>query len=1226
MRTWLTGILLLVFLSLPAQDWESLNRRFNRFHERQEYGKALEMAREELEQAQAGMDSSDVRFMHSHYNVALACYGLRDHYGAREHIRAASRLMVPYFTYDAGHAEVCELYGRIETALGSFAYADTFLSRARDIKLELFGERSPEYVRSLYYQYELERAREEPEEMTRVLEHALDIREKYLGVDQEYAMYANDLGLFHMNGEDNRKAARNFRRAIMAYDTAGMPRDFHFANACNNLAMLRYYEQKYGEAAYLFERADTVYRDLSRSYSPNHMLLLTNIASLYYEWGQEERTLNAYEQLVAYLERYPEEKGLNYIRAAESAADYFAGEGEARRAGSLYLKAIALRAVAEPYDFEEHAGCILLLAYLYAEEGRPDLAAETALGTWDIFRKELPEGHEHLVFTLSFLGMNYYNAEMYNTSLYYYEEARRQLELGKGPRSAEAPSIYNNLGALYYMQNRFREAIVCMERSLELQPGDPVILTNMGLFSYELGNPRQARDYFQKALQTYADHYGKREAIYAEALISFVEARIAAGDFSEDMIHEIREAENIYLAAGEDTTSVRFIDCIREYRVCYFLMNDYERALACGTRAMRLAEQGEGRASLYYATTSLEQAGLYVRLNDREALEALYEDLLSIANELEESGRERLLHEVELSRYSNWYHLEEYEQARKSLEWVVESDRRNFLDMQGILSAGERATFASTLTSLIDYNSFVMRFPDDPEVLSRAMNYRLFLKGLLFRSERGQRELLESSGDSLLTGLYGQYTENRKMLANIRSQFGVELEFMESVEEENHRLEREMARRLGELEINMEWTHTWEDIRDALGENEVAVEMVNFYYLTAEGPQVYLEPWYLAFIITPEMEESPLCLPLYTSPDVYASYLGYRRDVETGGSTLLEGQLYDLLWSSVDSIIGERETLYFSPDLIFHQINIEAFRDAEGTLLLDKYRIRYLSTLAELLEPERDFGDNRKALLAGDPRFRMSRSAIGGSAEGPASEDEANRGVSEFQARMFPGARLSPLPGTRAEVDSISSMLEAGGWDCRTFTGPEATEEAVTSVSNPRILHLATHGFFAANEVPLRDTLGVNDDLRSYNYMDSEGDARSCLFFAGAQNTLFHAYDYQKGRGDGILTAWEIEDMDLDSTELVVLSACETGLGDMLNAEGVSGIRRAFHLAGAGRLMLSLWEVDDNATRILMQEFYSNWLNGMNMDDALAEAKRYLIRETPYDHPRYWSAFILTGF
>jgi CHAT domain-containing protein len=174
------------------------------------------------------------------------------------------------------------------------------------------------------------------------------------------------------------------------------------------------------------------------------------------------------------------------------------------------------------------------------------------------------------------------------------------------------------------------------------------------------------------------------------------------------------------------------------------------------------------------------------------------------------------------------------------------------------------------------------------------------------------------------------------------------------------------------------------------------------------------------------------------------------------------------------------------------------------------------------------------------------------------------------------------------------------------------------------VLHLATHGFFEGDTQEEYEALLAGRAGRSFEFNLDAG-ARSCLFFSGAQSTLYYAYDYQKGSGDGILTAGEIMEMDLDSTELVVLSACDTGLGDVLETGGIYGLRRAFHLAGARRVMISLWKVDDQATQLLMREFYSRWLSGLDMDDSLQEAKKYLIDHTEFSHPKYWAAFILSG-
>ena len=191
MRIWLIAILLLFAIPLSGQKWERLTLNFNEHYGQYEYAESLEDALKALEEAVASMDSSDARYMLSYYNVALAYHGLEELELARENIAAAFQLMVPYFTYDPDHAEVCELYGRIETGLGYHQLAETYLSRARDIKIYLFGEESYEYVRSLYYQSELEMARARWDQMAEVLDNALGIHERTL-----HRMAVND---FHFH-------------------------------------------------------------------------------------------------------------------------------------------------------------------------------------------------------------------------------------------------------------------------------------------------------------------------------------------------------------------------------------------------------------------------------------------------------------------------------------------------------------------------------------------------------------------------------------------------------------------------------------------------------------------------------------------------------------------------------------------------------------------------------------------------------------------------------------------------------------------------------------------------------------------------------------------------------------------------------------------------------------------------------------------------------------------
>ena len=190
-----------------------------------------------------------------------------------------------------------------------------------------------------------------------------------------------------------------------------------------------------------------------------------------------------------------------------------------------------------------------------------------------------------------------------------------------------------------------------------------------------------------------------------------------------------------------------------------------------------------------------------------------------------------------------------------------------------------------------------------------------------------------------------------------------------------------------------------------------------------------------------------------------------------------------------------------------------------------------------------------------------------------------------------------------------------------------ALEEAIKTASNPQILHLATHGFFAG-DVNTSDLQGRSNDLlfgQSIEKAQRFPLLRSGLMFCGSQNTIDGNYNPSETNEDGILTGLEVMNLDLRTTELVVLSACETGLGEIMNGEGVYGLQRAFKIAGAQNIMMSLWKVDDMATQILMGKFYGFWLDGNTKREALKMARNYLRSQPKYDSPYYWGGFVLIG-
>ncbi len=1209
----------LLSVSLSAQKWERLDHEFNRHYEHQEYKKAGEVAVKQVNYSLEELDSTDTRYMMSYYNLALAYHGMEAWELAKSYLGTAYNLIIPFYSmHGAELAAVCELYGRIETQLGFHESAENFLFYAKDVNVAVYGKESYEYIRTLYYMADLEMAKADWEQMVSILVEALEIHESHFPKNQDFARYANFLGLIYMNSGGNPEAAATFQWALETYDEPGIEKNFTFAHISNNLALAYYYQSDFENAALHFERADSMYQVLLEDYSENYMMLLSNMASLYYSWEKPDLAREAFGQMEDYFDRYDHSTDLNYIQAVENAAAYHAEVGEDKAAEKYYRKAIEIRRNAEPSDQRELAGGLLLLASLYAEGERYELASTTAFEAYQILSAVCAPGDSDLIATLTFLGYNFQMWEQINKALYYYELSREQIELVENPPVAEAAIVYNNMGVLYLEQDRLTEAIPCLEMSHQLEPDDPSVLYNLGYVYYGLNNPESAREMFEKAKKIYGKMYGTRHPDYADALIMGIGARSKFEDFDQSVLEEIREAEMILLENEIDSTDNSYIDCINVYGLYYYEQQDYRKALEYGQRSLAIMEKIHGKNSSIYASTMLGQADIYSRLGERNSLDQIYKASSRIASSLEGEKQERLFYLIESSKYRTYYYLEEYELARKSMEWVIERDKARFLEMQGMMTHQERSQYTGNLSSLMDYNDYLFHFPDDPEVITHAVNNYLFLKSILLDAERRQKEALAGSDDPILLALSKDYTSKKQQLSNLRSQFGVENHTLDSLQDELLQIETVISRKLSEEMILSDRSFQWQEIRDALGEDEAAVALILFYHTTAP-PVRTAHPWYFAFVITPEMEDQPLCIRLYDAMEIIPDYEAYRGAVESVDGGQLDAGMYERLWSRIDSAVSGKKTIYFAPDGLFHELNVEALADSEGGYVIDKYQVKNVYTLSDLLEEKRTYGENRMALLAGDPMFRMSLAQV----PDPVP-DELSRGVSEFQTRMFPGTQLTALPGTRTEVDSIGTILKEKGWKLTSLTGAAATEDEIVTVRNPRILHLATHGFFARDELPVGDTL-TERDQHTYDFMDAENQSRSCLFFAGAQNTLFYAYDYTKGRGDGILTSWEISEMALDSTELVVLSACETGRGDVTNSEGVTGLRRAFHLAGAERILLSLWEVDDQATQLLMREFYSNWLSGMDMDQSLSNAKRYLMNETEFCHPRYWAAFILSG-
>jgi CHAT domain-containing protein len=506
-----------------------------------------------------------------------------------------------------------------------------------------------------------------------------------------------------------------------------------------------------------------------------------------------------------------------------------------------------------------------------------------------------------------------------------------------------------------------------------------------------------------------------------------------------------------------------------------------------------------------------------------------------------------------------------------------------------------------------------------------ALNFQLFSKSLLLTAAQNIRQNIQS--DATLAPVFANYTDTRERLAWCYTQPKSELESQKinigKLEFQADSLETIIARQSTAFaSANLSKPFKWTEVRDRLQTGEAALEIVRYHEVTIENSDSIR---YAIFIITPEMKTKPEVVFLPQGErieDVLTEkYLTECANREGKGNTQ---SIYGQIWKPLEPFLKNVTRVYVSADGAFHKINLGALRLADGTYLADKLEIKPVFSLREssTLHREPSAVNREPSIFVGNPKFSLSSAIVSNSRSVVETDSVADNSVLDPLPIMLRnldesrGLTLAPLPGSQKEVEEITALLQKNGLQFNLLTQENATESALKAVKKPKIMHLATHGYFLANS--RNGTAGLSRGVVERNPM-----LRSMLFFAGAQATLDKKNNSKSEGDDGILTAYEVQNMDLEGTELVVLSACQTAQGKLQNGEGVFGLQRALRIAGAQNIILSLWDVDDAVGRIFMRTFYEKWLGGMSKSAAFRFAQ--LEVKKAYPQPFYWAGFVLVG-
>ncbi len=411
----------------------------------------------------------------------------------------------------------------------------------------------------------------------------------------------------------------------------------------------------------------------------------------------------------------------------------------------------------------------------------------------------------------------------------------------------------------------------------------------------------------------------------------------------------------------------------------------------------------------------------------------------------------------------------------------------------------------------------------------------------------------------------------------------------------------------------------WQEIRENLKEDEAALEIFRFKpYGDEETDSVY----YLYLILTPRTLEHPEIGFQYLGRELEGDALHQLLDASKATDPEYFDQndlktlkkAYNLYWLPIMYHLGGVKKIYFSADGVYHRINPAVLVNPEtGRYVYEDFEIEHVTSTKAVVENKKKRTGDKGNYLFGYPNL------YGNVQDSPELESEAaNRSIVPKEIGSdLKRYWLSDLPGTLTEVKGIDSLFRVNGKASKLFTEGLASETNIKKVKEPAVLHIASHGYFIADQDVQDEKLyGFDRGIVSSNPL-----LRSGLFLAGAGSYLDTDPLQWRFQDNGILTAQECLDLDLENTDMVVLSACETGLGEIQNAEGVYGLQRALMVAGTRSVVMSLWKVHDTATMEFMLAFYSNWLKSGDKLTAFDLARQTV--RAKYRLPYYWGAFIL---
>jgi len=830
--------------------------------------------------------------------------------------------------------------------------------------------------------------------------------------------------------------------------------------------------------------------------------------------------------------------------------------------------------------------------------------------------------------------------------------------------SMEYVSVLNSLGILYTDRGKLPEAEEILEEALDIIekiPGENDdwkigIISNLSRVYFNYGEYDKAEAMQVQVAKDDKDYYGENSFNYGSSLVNLGRSYTLNEKFQEANEAFIKAEKIIKDNNGEN--SLTYADILRLQSDLFSKNGFINKSIELGEKSYELHLSTVGKNHFRTSFPLYSLANSYMNIGYLEKAEKVALEALNIRKR--KYGKKHM----QYAKSTNQMAILEWKKGNKvgAIQYYRETFDNYFDQINAffpVLTEEEKAKFyyANVKPAFEQYISFVMHIEDDEELkgelLGELYDYQLSLKGLILYATQRVRESIYGSGDEGLIAKYDEWISEKEQLAKLFSANDMDVvkrnKKIDSLTVSSNKLEEELAiasKTFGESFANKDLK--WQDVRDQLKPGEAAIEMIRYKNFSPDSAGYFTdEVDYSALIIKSDTEKYPEAVNIDKGRTMESKYLAnYRNAIRY---RIKENYSYKLFWEPIAQALKGIKKVYFSPDGVYNQVSIYTFRNPDtNEYLVEEFDLQVVTNTKDLIVAERD-EDNLQGVFFGYPNYNMGALdeitvAEGGEVRGLRGLSGGERGVGTRGGSTRGGTRgtrsvtrgslrgktvprgirgnlvrymrafneMALLPGTLREVQNIDSLYQKEGLEAVTYYANEAVEKQIKEVKSPSTLHIATHGFFLELDP---------DDVTADTYVQNPL-LRSGLILAGA-NSFILTGELADSDNDGILTAYEAMNLDLSNTDVVVLSACETGLGEIRNGEGVYGLQRAFKIAGAEAIIMSMWSVDDNATQELMNNFYEEWVKGSSKGDAFIAAQKRL--KEKYPDPFFWGAFVLVG-